>query len=212
MALQPLAPVLIPIVFFDVVGDRPAVLGFGKVFDIKAHLDRLPRFEAEVDDLDLARSSRLRRLLQGLVDHRARCVGVMDAEDLDRLAMRRELVDQIARRAGREALRGHDGAVVFLQPAVLLQRIVRALLLDVEELVEQPCGPLVFLDHQRAERDHLVAVRMDEASARIAVHETNLAVLVLVVVEDRLEVADLEFLPESPPARWGAGGRTGCAH
>ena len=118
----------------------------------------------------------------------------MGAEHLDRLVVLDQLVDQVARRAGREALRRHHGAIVPLEPAVLLEGLLRAFLLDVEQLVEVPGRPLVLLDHQGAERDRLVAVRMGDRAARLAVHQRDFAVLFLVVVDDAGEVADLEFL------------------
>ena len=118
----------------------------------------------------------------------------MDAEHLDRFVVLDQLVDQVAGGAGREALRRHHRAVVPLQPAVLLQRLLCAFLLDVEQLVEIPCRALVLLDHQGAERDGLVAVRMGDRAARLAVHPLDLAVLVLVVGDDALEVAVLQFL------------------
>ena len=192
MGLEPLVPiVVVALVQADIVGDRLAAFARFDRLDLKPHCDRLPRLQADVDDLDLACAARSGRLLQGLIDHRAGGVGVMGAEDLDWLVMLDQLVDQVTRRTGREALRRHHRAVVPLQPAVLLEGLLRALLLDVEELVEGPCWPHVLLDHQRAERESLVAVRMGERTARLAVHEFDLAVLSLVGVEDRLPVAEL---------------------
>ena len=191
---QSSSPALRRHVVLDIVGDRLAAVALFERLDLKPHRDRLPRLKADVDDLDLACAARSGRLLQGLIDHRARGVGVMGAEHLDGLVMLDQLVDQVTRRAGREALRRHHRAVVPLQPAVLLQRLLRALLLDVEELVEGPDRPHVLLDHQRAERDSLVAVRMGDRTARLAVHQFDLAVLFLVGVEDGLPVAELEFL------------------
>ena len=84
----------------DVVGDRLAALLLLQLLDLEPHLLGLLRFEAEVDDRDLARAARLRLLLQGLVDHGAVGVGVVDAEDGDGLVVLRQLVDQVAGGAG----------------------------------------------------------------------------------------------------------------
>ena len=114
----------------------------------------------------------------------------MHAEDRHRLVVLGQLVDQIAGGAGREALRRHQHAVVALRPANVLQRLATALLLDVDQLVEGPHRALVVLDHQRAERDGLAAMRMIDRAARLAVHARDLAVLGLVVGDDGREVVE----------------------
>ena len=60
-----------------IVGDRLAPLALLHVLDLKPHLDRLPRLQAEIDDLDLAGAARLGRFLQRLIDHRAVGIGVV---------------------------------------------------------------------------------------------------------------------------------------
>ena len=149
-----------------------------------------------MDDLDLAGLARLGRLLQGLIDHRAVGIGIGDGEHRDRLVVLGELVDQVAGGTRREALRRHHRTVMPLQPASCLERLVGAFLLDVDQLVEGPRRPLVLLDHQRAERDGLVAMRVSDRAARLAIHAFDFAVLVLVVGDDRSEVADFQFLAD----------------
>ena len=197
MGLQPCPPSRGCVRSLDVVGNRLEALCSSRGLDFKPHFDRLPRFETKIDDLDLARTARLRCLLQGLINHRARCVGIVDAEHFDRLVVLGQLVDQVAGGPRREALRRHHRAIVPLEPAVLLERLLRAFLLDVENLVEIPCRALVLFDHQRAERDGLVTVRMRDRAARLAVHQRDFAVLVFVIGDDLLKFRDLQFLAES---------------
>ena len=71
-----------------------------------------------------------------------------------------------------------------LKPVLLLQRLCETLLLDVEKLVKGPRRPLVLRDHQVAERECLLPVRMIDASARLTIHAGNWAVLVFVFGDD----------------------------
>ena len=117
----------------------------------------------------------------------------MHREEQDLLAGLAQQVEQIARRPRRLALGGEQGAVVPLRPGSLLQRLEEALLLDEQDLVEGPFGPLIALDLQGAERDAVPAMRMVERAARVAVHAGDLALLELVVADDGLEVAPLQL-------------------
>ena len=128
-------------------------------------------------------------LHQRVVDHRAGGVGVVDAEHRDRLGRGREHVEQVFDGAGGEAGDARDGAVVLLGPADLDQVLLRAGLLDVDELVEGPERPPVPGDGLGAERDLLPQVRMVQAAARLALQAGDLAVLVLVVGQQAGEVA-----------------------
>src|SRR5262249_61050452 len=67
-------------------------------------------------------------------------------------------------------------------------------LLDVDQFVEGPDRALVLFDHQGAERDGLAPMRVVDRSARLAVHQRNLAVLGLIVGDDGGEVAELQRL------------------
>src|SRR4051812_33648622 len=73
---------------------RCAVLAvlYRHLLDIEAQRQAFPRLKAEVDHLDLAGAARLRLVLQRMLDQRASGVGVMDAEDLNRLIRLRDLV------------------------------------------------------------------------------------------------------------------------
>ena len=117
----------------------------------------------------------------------------MGAEHGHRLIVLDQLVDQIARGAGRETFRRHDRAIMPLAPTHFLQRLVGAFLLDVQDLVEGPRRALIGLDHERAERNRLAAVRMIDRAARLPVHAFDLAVLALVIGDDGSEVADLQL-------------------
>src|SRR4029077_13344290 len=134
-SLQPLFPVPFAAVIGDISGDRLAAILLLDRLDLQPHLARFPWLEADVDDLDLAGAARSGLLLQGLVDHRAVSIRVMGTEHLDRLVVLAQLVDQVFRRAGAVTLRRLDGAIVPLGPAVLLESLLRALLLDVEQLI-----------------------------------------------------------------------------
>src|SRR4051794_30456191 len=83
-----------------------------------------------------------------------------------------------------------------LAPLLILEGFGKAFLIDVEELVEIPRRALVFLDHQRAEGDRLIQMRMSDAATRLTVHALDLAVLVLVLGDDGGEVAESKFLTE----------------
>src|SRR5262245_29129164 len=85
-------------------------------------------------------------------------------------------------------------AVMALRPAVGLQGFRETLFLDINQFVERPPRPLVFLDRERAERDVLVAMGMIDRAARLAVHAGNLAILGFIVSNNPLEVADQQFL------------------
>ena len=56
---------------------------------------RFPRVKAEIDDLDLAGSTRIGRLLQGLVDHGAVGIGIVNTEHRHRFVVFGQLVDQV---------------------------------------------------------------------------------------------------------------------
>src|SRR5262249_22742769 len=95
---------------------------------------------------------------------------------------------------GRESLGRHQRTVVTLRPADILERFFETLFLDVDELVVSPDGPLVILDHERSERNVVFAMRVIDRAARLAVHACDLAVLVLIIGDDGLEVADQQRL------------------
>src|SRR5262249_7520053 len=61
------------VAFEHVVGDRPAFLAALDFLDLQPHLDRLPRLQPEVDDLDLARTTRPGRFLKCLENPLSRC-------------------------------------------------------------------------------------------------------------------------------------------
>ena len=73
MGLQPFLPSIVigseVFAFEHVVGHGLALVPPLHFLDFEAHLDRLPWLQAEVDDLDLAGTARLRCLLKGLIDH-----------------------------------------------------------------------------------------------------------------------------------------------
>jgi hypothetical protein len=99
MGLQPLLPGLAigSTVFAceHVVGNRLVALLLFDVLDLQPHRNRLPRLQPQIDDLDFAGTARLGRLLKGLVNHGARGVGIVDAEDRHRLVVLRQLVDEV---------------------------------------------------------------------------------------------------------------------
>ena len=64
-----------------------------------------------------------------------------------------------------------------LRPAYFLERLVGAFLFDVEQLIERPYRPLILFDHQCAERNGFIAVRMGDRTARLVVHAFDFAVL-----------------------------------
>src|SRR5262249_32678000 len=107
MGLQPVGPFV-----WHIIRDGLAPVLLFYLLDLQSHLDRLPRFEAEVDDRDLAGTARLGFLLQRLVDGGAEGVRIVNAEHSDRLVMLDELVDQVARGSRGEPLRRHDRAIV----------------------------------------------------------------------------------------------------
>src|SRR5262245_56300462 len=113
----------------------------------------------------------------------------MYEEDIHRLVVLGELVDQIASGAGAESLRRHRHAIVPLRPFRFLERLREALLLDIDNLVVEPGWPFVVLDYQRAEHDRFADMRVVDRTARLAVHTLDFAVLVLVVGDDALEVS-----------------------
>src|SRR5262249_19284079 len=161
MGLQPVGPFV-----WHIIRDGLAPLLLFYLLDLQSHLDRLPRFEAEVDDRDLAGTARLGFLLQRLVDGGAEGVRIVNAEHSDRLVMLDELVDQVACGSRGEPLRRHDRAIVLLAPMLVLEHFREAFLLDVEQLVEAPRRPLVALDHECAERERLAPVRMVDRATR----------------------------------------------
>src|SRR5262249_13890618 len=156
--------------------------------------DRLFRFEAKVDDRDLAGTARPRLLLQRLIDGGAEGIRIVNAEYGDGLVMLDELVDQVARSSRGESLRRQGRAIMLLEPTLVLEHFREAFLLDVEQLVEGPRWPLVALDHERAERDRLAPVGMVDRAAGLAVHAVDLAVLPLVIGDDLGEVLSRELL------------------
>src|SRR5262249_31999520 len=158
--LQPGCPVFAVVTLQYVISNGLALLAFLHLLDLKASRDRFPWLQAEINDLDLARAPRLGLLLKGLVDHRAECVGVMDAEDRDRLVVLDEFIDQVASRPSGEALGRHERTVVTFGPAVILQRFGKTLLLDVKQLIEGPGRAFVILNRQRAERNVVGSMRV----------------------------------------------------
>src|SRR6516162_6976579 len=103
-----------------VLSNGSVLLGFLDILDFESRFDRLPGLQAEIDNANFARTARLGRLLECLIDHRAVGVGVVYAEDRYRLVVLGKLIDEIARRAGRKSLRRYQRAVVALGPAYRL--------------------------------------------------------------------------------------------
>src|SRR5262245_24964129 len=80
-----------------------------------------------------------------------------------------------------------------LGPAHGLQRLDPSFFLDEDDLVEGPRRPLVALDRECAEHDRIAAVRVIDRAARLAVHQRDFTVLVLVVGDDVVEVRCRQF-------------------
>ncbi len=76
-----------------ILSDRSALIAGLEGLHLQPHGERFPGLQAQVDNPDFASAARLRFLLESLIDHSAVRIGIVDAEDRDRLVMLCEQVD-----------------------------------------------------------------------------------------------------------------------
>jgi hypothetical protein len=155
-------------------------------------VDGIGDTEAEVDHLDRVVGHPLGLLGDGAGDRIAGGIRVVQHEEpvLVALGPREQITDRLD---GLAFARG-DGEVVALGEASRLPDRVEALLLDIEDLVEDVFRQVVAGDFERAERNRLAGVRLVQAAPCLADQASEWAAVLLVGDEQVLaEVVVLEL-------------------
>ena len=155
-------------------------------------VDGIGDTETEVDHLDRVVGHPLGFLGDGAGDRIASGIRVVQHEEPVLVSL--GPLEQITDRLDRLALARGDGEVVALGEASRLPDRVEALLLDIEDLVEDVLGQVVAGHLERAEGHRLAGVRLVQVAPCLADQASEWAVVLLVGDEQVLaEVVVLEL-------------------